>query len=97
MEENNHWHDLTETQTKVDFGTGEFIADNERIALLEALNNAGLVTRTHCYGHETGYSFISILMRNNLRIEVKPAYENHAERGFDGSETELLISWKRAD
>lgn len=93
----NHHHVISKNQTVVDLGTGEFVADNERIALLTSLNEAGLVTRTHCYGHETGFSFIAILMRNDLSLEIRPAHENACDRGFDGDETELVLSWKRAD
>ena len=95
--DNNHWHEVKSNQSKVNFSNCAFIADNERIPLLKALNESGLITRTHCYGHETGYSFLSILMRNDLRVEIRPAQENVADRGFDGKEQEILISWKRTD
>lgn len=87
----NHHHTIEANQSVVDFGTGKFIADNGMIPLLKALNEAGLITRTHHGG--PNHSFVAILMRNNLRIEFRPAYENACDRGFDGSETELLLSW----
>jgi hypothetical protein len=92
----NHHHPITADQTIVDFGTGQFIADNQRIPLLKALNEAGLITRTHCYGHETGQSFISIIL-DNASIEVRQVNENDAERTTFNGKTELLIAWKRKD
>lgn len=91
----NHHHELTSEQTVVDFGTGEFVADNQRLPLLKALNECGLITRTHCYGHETGCSFVSILMKNDLRFEVKKMGTD--DGGREINETELLLMWKRTD
>lgn len=96
----NHHHQLTKEQRLVDFGTGEFIADKKRIPLLKALNECGLITRTHCYGHETGYSFISILFENNMHVEIveiKKMFEKDAKRTKFNGKTELLINWKRID
>ena len=93
----NHHHEITSEQKLVDFGSGEFVADRKRIALLKALNECGLVTRTHCYGHKTGYSFISILLENNLRIEVRKVNEVDADRTEFNGKTELLLSWERTD
>ena len=93
----NHHHQITKDQKIVNFGTGNFVADKKRIPLLKALNECGLITRTHCYGHETGYSFISILFENNMHIEIKKIFEKDAKRTKFNGKTELLINWKRTD
>lgn len=71
----NHYHEITKNQKIVNFGTGDFVVDKERIALLEALNKCGLITRTHCYGHETGYSFVSILLDDATDIIIQTVSE----------------------
>ena len=91
----NHYHELTDTQELVNFGTGEFVADKERIPLLKAMNECGLITRTHCYGHETGYSFVSVLVDED--IEIREVKEGHSNRKFPEGTKELLIIWKRTD
>jgi hypothetical protein len=93
----NHYHEIMKDQSFVNFGSGKFIADNKRIPLLKALNECGLITRTHCYGGETGYSFISILMNDSMEISIKTVTENHSDRTFPKGTKEILISWKRKD
>jgi hypothetical protein len=93
----NHHHEMTDNQSVVDFGSGVFVADNERVILLKALNECGLKTRTHCYGHETGYSFVSILLNDDIDIEIKSVREGHSTREFEKNQKELLITWKRID
>jgi len=93
----NHHHELTEEQEIVDFGTGEFVADRKRVALLKALNECGLITRTHCYGHETGISFISVLINEHVNIEIREVTEPNSNRDFCKNQRELLINWKRID
>jgi len=91
----NHHHEIGEDQEIVDFGTGKFVADKKRIALLKALNECGLITRTHCYGHKTGESFVSIVLDGDMQI--RDITERDSTRDdFDGK-TELLIEWKRID
>ena len=97
MKKFNHHHKITKDQKMVDFGTGKFIADKKRIALLKALNECGLITRTHCYGHETGCSFVSILFENDIRIEVRKVHESDSSRTKFNGKTEMLISWRRRD
>lgn len=82
----NHHHELTSDQELVDLGTGEFVADKERIPLLKALNECGLETRTHCYGHKTGVSFVAIKLKN-VDIEIRRSH------GYK----ELLLTWDRID
>jgi len=89
----NHHHTLTDKQEIVDFGTGEFIADKELLPLLKALNSIGLITRTHCSGHENEHAFVGILMDNDVSIEVRKATEIHSNRDFNSNE--LIISWKK--
>jgi len=72
--------------TVIDFGEGKFQADKERVLLLTALNECGLRTRSHCYGHETGRSFVTIDL-SNVDLNIRPTKEGH----------ELLINWKRTD
>ena len=90
----NHHHPITKEQCKADFGSGGFIADIEMIPLLKALNDMGLITRTHCCGHETGHSFVSILL-DNVEVEVKNVFEIHSDRDFKLGQKELLIKWQR--
>ena len=96
-EECNHHHEITEEQEVIDLGSGKFIADKKRVALLKALNDCGLITRTHCYGHESGVSFVSILMENDLRIEVKDVNERDSTREIKEGAKEILILWDRTD
>lgn len=93
----NHHHELTEDQEIVDFGSGKFVADKKRIALLKALNDCGLITRTHCYGHETGRSFVSIILDEHSDVEFRNVNEGHSTRKFPQNTKEVLISWKRTD
>lgn len=93
----NHHHKITDGQELVNFGNGTFVADKERIPLLKALNEAGLRTRTHCYGHGTGQSFISIILDKGVSFEVREVDEIHSSRSdYDGA-FELLVSWQRKD
>ena len=91
----NHHHELTENQEIIDLGTGKFVADKPMIPLLKALNELGLITRTHNYNN-SGNHFIGILL-DNVNIEINKVFERKANRiKFDGK-TQLLISWKKHD
>ena len=89
----NHHHKLTKNHTIVDFGDGNFVANNAAIPLLKALNEVGLRTRTH---HITKgeYAFISILL-DNVIVEKREVFEKDAERTKYNGKKELLISWKK--
>lgn len=89
----NHHHELTENNSVVNFGDGDFVANNEAIPLLKALNEAGLKTRTH---HFDGgkHGFISILL-DNIDIEVVTINEIHAYRTKYNGKKEILIKWER--
>ena len=91
----NHHHKLTEDQELVDFGSGEFVADKPMIPLLKALNELGLVTRTHCFGHEHNHPFVSILLENGLEMEVRKVSERDSSRDFPPGTTEILLHWDR--
>lgn len=86
----NYHHPLDDTHEIVDFGDGEFVVNKEAISLLKALNEAGLRIRTH---HYTGgsNSFISILLGNNVIIEVRTVDEKDAIRTKYNGTKELLI------
>lgn len=81
----NHHHELTPEQEIINLGTGPFVADKPMIPLLKALNEIGLTTRSHCHGHETDYSWVTILMDNIDQVEVRNLY----------GKQELLIQWKK--
>jgi len=88
----NHHHELTPEHEVVDFGDGEFVANKAAIPLLNALNEAGIRTRTHHYdGGDHG--FVGILM-DNVTIEVRPVNEIHADRDRYNGKMELLIQWQ---
>ena len=87
----NHHHELSEHHTLVDFGDGEFVANKAAIPLLKALNECGLRTRTHHYDGKHG--FVSILLDENVFIEIKTVQEKDAERTKYNGKKELLILW----
>jgi len=89
----NHHHELNENYKLVNFGDDEFIANNEAIPLLKALNELGLKTRTH-HIDEGENAFISILL-DNVDIEIKTVFERDSTRTKYNGKKELLISWKK--
>ena len=86
----NHHHELADDQRMINLGTGQFVADKKMIPLLKALNSIGLITRTHCIGHENDHAFVGILM-HDVDIQVRKATEQHSARDFDCNE--LIINW----
>jgi len=88
----NHYHELTDQHEIVDFGDGEFVANKKAIPLLKALNELGLRTRTHHIGEEN--NFISIILDDDIDIEIKTVDEIHAERTKYNGQKELLIQWR---
>lgn len=87
----NHHHELTNEHSIVNFGGVEFVANKMAIPLLKALNELGLRTRTH-HADENG-GFVSILIENGIRAEIKEVNELDADRIKYNGKTELLISW----
>lgn len=89
----NHHHELTENHEIVNFGYGDFVANKEAIPLLKALNELGLMTRTHHVGDEN--NFISIILNDDVSIEIKSIFEKDADRTKYNGKKELLIQWNR--
>lgn len=88
----NHHHKLEGEHTIVDFGDGPFVANNDGIPLLKALNEIGLRTRTH-HIEKDGGCFVSILLDDRVRFEIKKVFEKDADRTKYNGMTELLILW----
>lgn len=93
MKDCNHHHKITKNHTIVDYGDGKFVANNEAIPLLKALNEAGLKTRTH-HIDKNGTAFISILL-DNVVIETREVFERNSSRTKYNGKKELLIIWNR--
>jgi hypothetical protein len=87
----NHHHELTDAHEIVDFGNGEFVANKKAIPLLKALNELGLKTRTHNICDEN--RFFSILLDDNIQVEIKTVCERDATRTEYNGQKELLIMW----
>lgn len=64
-----------------------FEADVEMIPLLEELNNLGLRTRSHCYGHTTKAPHVAIWFDNIEDVQI---------RTLEHGEKDLVITWKRS-
>ena len=90
----NHHHEITPDHERVDFGDGEFIANKQAVALLKALNEAGIRTRTH-HMDDGPHRFISILLDDTIRLEIKPVNEIDATRTKYNGMQELLIMWEK--
>jgi len=87
----NHYHEITNEHAIVDFGDGEFVANKMAIPLLKALNELGLKTRTHHIGKNG--CFMSLLIEENTRIEIKQVFENDSNRDKYNGKIELIIAW----
>ena len=72
-------------QTLIELDGKEAWIDNEFVALIRELNKAGLITRSHCAGHENDSSFLVIRADNitDVHIRKDPPYN------------ELVFHWKR--
>lgn len=90
----NHHHELTDNHEIVDYGHGEFVANKTAIPLLKALNEAGLRTRTHHYDGNPAGAFISIILDDHVRLEIKEVNETDADRTQYNGQKELLILWE---
>ena len=86
----NHHHELTDQHEVINLGTGEFIANKPLIPLLKALNEIGLLTRTHHYSGNNG--FVSILL-DNASVEIRKVDERDSTRAKFNGKYELLINW----
>jgi len=88
----NHHHELTDEHEIVDFGDGEFVANKKAIPLLKALNELGLKTRTHHIGNKN--NFFSIILAENVQVEIKTVNEVDADRYKYNGQKEILIQWR---
>lgn len=89
----NHHHELTDRHQIVNIGGDDFVANNDAIDLLKALNDAGLKTRTHHIDGE-GAAFISIIL-DGVSLEIQTVREPQGNRPQFEGRHELLIRWER--
>lgn len=89
----NHHHEIGDDHQLVNFGDGDFVANNEAIPLLKALNEVGLKTRSHHIDSKE-HAWVCILL-DNVDIEVKEVDERDAIRTKYNGKKELLIRWKK--
>jgi hypothetical protein len=59
--------------------------DTEFVPLLKAMNDAGLLTRSHCCGHDKNPAWVAIRMGNITGVEIRN----------QGKYKEILLTWKR--
>ena len=85
----NHFHELSNEHEFVDYGDGGFIANKMAVPLLTALNELGMKTRTHHIDEEGG--FVSILLEDNITIEVRTVNERFRDK-YNGKK-EVIIQW----
>lgn len=88
----NHYHELTDDYSLVDFGDGEFVANNKAIPLLKELSKLGLKTRTHHISDDSIDAFVSILINPDVSFLIRQV--NERDRTMYNGKSELLISWK---
>lgn len=75
-----------ERQTLIELN-GKFVwIDNEFVVLVQELNRLGLITRSHCAGHESNNAWIVIRMDTITDIEM---------RNWNAEYKELLLKWER--
>lgn len=89
----NHYHEIGDEHQLVDFGNGEFIANNEAIPLLKALNESGLKTRSH-HIDDKEHAWVCVLL-DNVELEIKKVNEKDSSRTEYNGKMELLIRWKK--
>jgi len=87
----NHHHELDDQHQLVDFGDGEFIANNKAIPLLKALNEAGLKTRSHHIDGKTNW--VTILL-GNVNLNVRKVNERDSTRDKYDGKYEILLDWQ---
>ena len=93
----NHHHPMNGGQEIVDFGTGPFVADKPLLPLLKAMNDLGLVTRTHDYTRHpngTATAFVGVILDKRVRLEIKHVTEPDADREIFRGQQEVLMSWE---
>ncbi len=92
----NHHHELTSEHSVVDFGDGEFVANNQAIPLLKALADIGVRTRTH-HIDDSGHGFFSFIIDPHVDIEIRQVHEKDANRSKYNGLTEVLVRWCKGD
>lgn len=85
-QENRRAPGYHQRQVRVSIGGKYIWADKKMVPLLRALNNAGLITRSHCEGHNPNNpSWVAIRMESITGIQIRN----------DGEYRELLLSWRK--
>jgi hypothetical protein len=70
-------------QTPITINGEEVWVDPDMVELIQALNNAGLKTRSHCGGHGSGNKFVVIRTDNVTDIDIRNCGEYH----------EIVLTW----
>jgi len=69
----------------------KFMADAPMVALITALNEAGIRTYSHCAGHTPDAPAWVVLDVDNLHIEVRPA--RPATEKSNGTHAQVILRW----
>lgn len=70
-QENRRAPGYEERQEEIELNGQMVWADPELIPLLKALNDIGLITRSHCAGHESDEAFVVIRMDSITGIDIR--------------------------
>ena len=74
-----------EYQTLINLNGKDVWIDDEFVALIAELNRLGLITRSHCAGHESDNAFLVIRMGSIDEVSVRD----------QGEYKELVINWQK--
>ena len=74
-----------EYQTLINLNGQDVWIDDEFVVLIQELNRLGLITRSHCAGHESNNAWIVIRMDTITGVEIRN----------EGEYKELLLHWTR--
>ena len=76
-----------EHQTLIELNGKEVWIDNDMVGLVKELNKLGLITRSHCAGHDSNNAWIIIRTDNITGIEIRndPPYK------------EVVIAWTKPE
>lgn len=83
METQENWPKAGDHQEKIEIDGQDVWADPEMIPLLKALNDAGLITRSHCSGHGNEHAWVVLRMDNIEDIQIRN----------NGQYKELILGW----
>ena len=81
-EENCRAPGYKERQEEIELNGQMVWADPKLIPLLKALNEVGLITRSHCAGHESDKAFVIIRLESINGIEICTRGEYNEVRLF---------------